>query len=119
MPITLSQIAKNTATFTMPYGNDGGTVEITYYPSRLTEKTYADAKILSDPTQNDLDENFTAINDVLCQLMKSWDVMDDDGTPFPIDKEQLKRLPWEFRLTVFYAIIADMKPKNVTASTSS
>lgn len=98
MPITIKKMAENTATISMNWGED--TVNVDYFPSQVTEETIAELD----------QEGFETLNKVLARMVKSWDVLDEDGSMFPIDVEHLATLPLKFRLTLARAIIRDIRP---------
>ncbi len=109
MPITLSKIAANTADVTLQVGDD--VVTITYYPNRLTEKLYVEVMDLADEEKNkDIPENSKRLNEVLVMLVKSWDILNEDGSMFPITVESLPDIPLSFRFEIYGAIFADMRP---------
>jgi hypothetical protein len=111
MPVTLAKLAANTAEVKLAVGDD--TVTITYFPARINEQVYADLSLLADPTNRDVAANVGALNDTLVKLVKSWDVLEDDGvTMFPVSAERLSELPLVFRAEVINAIFADMRPNS-------
>lgn len=117
MPVTLSKMAANTASFSMPVGDDS--VTITYYPQRVSEKTYASLQVLADQENTDMEQNTHALNDVLISLVASWDVLRDDGTPVPITHDALPEVPIPFRGQVVNAIMADIRGNATAAQTTN
>lgn len=47
---------------------------------------------------------------ILCRLVASWTLEDDDGDMYPLDEEHAARLPLPFMMAVFAAIAEDMRP---------
>lgn len=109
MPVTLTQIASNTASVTFAVGQDS--VTVVYYPGRVTEKALADLQDLGQMTGDTVTAGFSAFNETLAGLIKSWDVMNDDGTMFPVEAARLAELPIGFRIQVISAILGDLRPE--------
>lgn len=120
MPVTLSQIANNTAsvTFTIKLQAEDGTtaeeiVHVTYFPARITEKTYAQLHAMASITEETLGSGMASFNSVLASLIKSWDVYEDAAQTvmFPLVPDRLAELPIVFRTQVISAILADIRPE--------
>ena len=109
MPVTLAQLATNSATVTLSVGED--TVTIEYYPGRVTEKTLAAMNAFAAMDGTGIDAGFSRFNEELAKLLKSWDVLEEDGSMFPIDAHRLADLPISFRLEVLAAIMGDLRPE--------
>ena len=112
MPISMQQIAANTATATFRYNEED--VTIVYLPSLVTEKTFAQLTTidsLKDTSQ--IAESFASLNDVLSRLIKSWDVYDDEAMTvmFPLDPTRLAELPIAFRMKALQAIMGSLNPE--------
>src|SRR5712691_8775720 len=120
MPINLHKMAANTAHITITGGTLGDdTLDTEYYPSRVTEEAitvFAYLEAASTPTQ--ASAAFAAFNEMLASLIKSWDVLEDDGTMFPIDALRFASLPLAFRMQVFTAIMKDIRPEAVAPQTN-
>jgi len=116
MPITLSALAANTATLTIPVGAD--TLTLTYYPNRVNEHTVAMLANFSNVNQATLTEDFHEYNVSLASLIKSWDLLEDDGSMFPLDAARFPELPMTVRGQVFRAIMEHLSP-NAGASQAS
>jgi hypothetical protein len=52
-------------------------------------------------------EETSATFDALSDAMVSWDLINDDGRPYPLDRESLSHLPIFFLYTVSRAIWAE------------
>lgn len=115
MPITLAQMAMNSANLTFAYGSQS--VTIAYYPSRITEKTFAMLKSFADSDVDTMMEGFASLNELLVHVVKSWDVFEDDAQTqmFPLEAERLAELPIAFRLQTVSAIMKDIKPGEIVA----
>lgn len=118
MPITFHQIASNTATVTLHVGEE--TVTVVYYPGRVTEKTIKTMMSFANLEQAQLEEGFRSFNTVFTTLIKSWDVLEDDGeTMFPLLPERLEELPVFFRVQVVNAIMEDLRPEAIAPQMNS
>lgn len=116
MPVTLAKIASNTASVTLHVGED--TVTIVYYPGRVTEKAIATLNAFGKMDTSRLEEDFSAFNHMLAHLIKSWDVLEDDGeTMFPLEAKRLAELPVGFRMGVINAIMSDIRPEQMAPQT--
>jgi hypothetical protein len=113
MPVSLPQIATNTASVSFRYGDD--TVTITYYPGRYTEKMVGDVQAISKLDENTIVSGFSAFNETLASLIKDWDVYEDEAmtSKFPIDPTHFSELPLGFRMQIFGAISGDIRPEMI------
>jgi len=109
MPITLSKLANNTASVTLTYDEDS--VTIVYYPARVTERTFAELQAFAGIDVATLADGFASLNNILSNLIKSWDVQNDDGGMYPTDPASLAVLPIAFRLQVLSAVMGDIRPE--------
>jgi hypothetical protein len=110
MPITLQQIASNTAQLSFQWGSDA--VNVTYYPGKITEKVLSDLSALDNLTGSNFEQAFAAFNEMLTGLLQSWDVLENDGvTMFPIDASRFSELPLLFRKQVLMEITKAMSPE--------
>lgn len=101
MPVTFRQIASNTASVTLQFGAD--TITIVYYPNKLTDKMVAE-----------INAGLTNDNQLLEDLIKSWDVYEDDEhtVMFPLNRINEFGIP--FKQQVAEAIGQHMRPNSVT-----
>jgi hypothetical protein len=117
MPITVSQMASNEATLQFEYLNQS--VTLTYYPGRITEKALPGLNAIDNIQPADSEEvvvgKFQQYNAALCNLLKSWDVQEDDGSMFPLDPVRLSELDIAFRRRVLSEIMGDIRPNTGAA----
>lgn len=111
MPITAAKMASNTAEVTLQIGED--TVTTVYYPSRITEKVFAQLQLFTDATEDSVFSQFGTLNDLLCHLIKSWDVLNEDGSMYPLEPDALADLPFFFRTSLIQAIMSDIRPETL------
>ena len=115
MPVSFSQIARNTATVTITGGTLGeDSITIVYYPARITDNLLNSMQMLMTIDQAGASsgiDGITSLNDGLAQLIQSWDVLDADGGMFPLEPKRLKELPIPFKVEVLYAIVNDLRPE--------
>jgi hypothetical protein len=115
MPLSLSQIAANTASVTFPYA--GESITVTYFPARVTEKTIAQMQAFVNSNEANIGSGFAAFNDILTHLIKSWDVYEDEemAVMYPLEVERLAELPIAFRMKVLEAIMGDISPEAIAS----
>lgn len=130
MPISIAQMASNTASVTFLYGEDP--VTVVYYPANITEKTFAIMDTFGNmdltATMGDVTAGFQAFNEMLAGkpivdmldtrptgLIKSWDVFEDmeQTRMFPVRADRFSELPLAFRVAVLYAVLRDFRPESV------
>lgn len=111
MPISLAQLKGNVRTINVAYFSDN--LAVTYRPSELTPQNQSEIndKIEAGEAKNILIET-------LCQVMISWDVVDDEGTMLPITPETLAQAPGPLLLAISEAIGEDARPKAKSAGKS-
>lgn len=115
MPLSLSQIAANTASVTFPFA--GESITVTYYPARVTEKTIAQMQAFANANETTIGSGFAAFNDILVHLIKAWDVYEDEEQTvmYPLEVERLAELPIAFRMKVLEAIMGDISPEAIAS----
>lgn len=111
MPVSLAQLARNTASVTFPVGEE--TVLVNYYPARVTERVVSRMLALQSLSEENAVAGFAEFNQILATLIESWDVYEDDEQTkmFPLDAERLSDLPIFFRVRAIQAIVGDMRPE--------
>ncbi len=118
MPITLNEIAANTATVTFQFGDNP--VTVVFYPGRITERVLTAgnfAKRGDDPAS--IEAGVEDFNAILAGLVESWDVLENDGKAMiPIDAKRFADIPLIFRTRVFQEIIGAFRPEMVAPQTT-
>jgi hypothetical protein len=113
MPLSLQNIASNTASVTFPYAGD--TITVVYYPERITDKMLFSISGMSSgkDIENVLDK-LGGFNETIATLIQSWDLYEDaeQSIMVPIDAERFKSLSISFKKDVFLAIVEDIKGPN-------
>lgn len=102
MPIKASQMATNTIETTIDY--EGDTVKVVFYPNKVTNKAIAQ-----------LDGDIAGFDATLAELIKEWDVLEDDGSMFALNPESLATLSFPFRVKVARGIMEAIRPNSQTA----
>ncbi len=106
MPVTFKQIASNTATVTLQ--TEDGPITIVYYPNRLTGKMRAE-----------IEAGHTTDHQVLAQLIKSWDVYEDDEQTIMFPMERMNEFGLKFMQEVALAILRDYSPNSTAPQIQS
>lgn len=99
MSITLANIATNEATVKVPVGDED--ITIVYYPNRITKGVIVQ-----------FDDLVNGICQVLPAVVKSWDLLDADGSMFPLEPTRLEELGIPLLALINKAIAKDIYPKN-------
>lgn len=100
MPITASKMAANEASVTITGGALGNdSLTIVYYPNKLTAKAIVQLDQVLEGTQQTLSE-----------VIKSWDLLADDGSMYPLDPESIAALGLPVLLLISKKIVEDMRP---------
>lgn len=107
---TIGEMVSGTAAIQVTFHTT--TVKAEYYPGKLTENVIVQINELTTlTTQEEVTSGFSTMNDLLVELIASWDLTENDGvTMFPIDAARLPELPLPFRMNMLLATITDMRP---------
>ena len=97
MTLSVSQMAANEANLALTIAGD--TLNITYYPGKLTAR---------------VTDQFTTL-DGICQslggIIKSWDLLvSPDGPVYPLDAESLSNLGIDLLREIALGIVTDTRP---------
>lgn len=107
MAMKLKDRRKVTKTVAVEY--EGETVDVTYWPAKITNQTNTDAR----------DADASAFNaEWISRVVAKWDVIDEDGGEFPPTVENARQLESLFLVAVITAIYGDMRP-NATSGSGS
>lgn len=100
MALTLSKLATNTASLSVPYKGDA--VNLVYRPGKVTDAVLANI-------DKSLDDRAAA----LCGLIVSWDIYQDESQSdtVPLTPDGLSALPSDLKLVIARAIIKDVRPE--------
>ncbi len=118
MPVTLSQIACKEASVTHSFGGDAS-LTITYDPNLITEEVFAQLQDFAKMSGDTVVEGFKAFNELLVSLIKSWDLLEDDGTVIPLTVERLAKLPIPLRSLALNMILGDIRPETMALQTQT
>jgi hypothetical protein len=92
MPISLANLAADTATARVDYGA-AGDINIVFHPNRITEQTLAAYAIVRDKNNEDMVANVAALRALILDLAESWDLFGKDGQPVPLTNDGLRTVP--------------------------
>ena len=117
MPISLAQLATNRAPATIDFG-DGATLQLDYYPQRITAQMMADYAAL-DTLKSVSNERamalMTGVTDTLLHILASWDLVEsiaEDGTPgpaLPLDHAHVAALGFAIQIQIMNGVIEAMQ----------
>jgi|SRR5215217_1744605 len=108
MPFSIKKVKEETRAATFEVG--GQTGSITFYPKRFTKSLLNTATAAGD--------NIDQLIAILVPLIADWDVVDDDGKPYPITSEALSEFPLEVLKVIQQAIFAEYLPGEGNGATS-
>lgn len=111
MPISLAQLKGNIRTINVTYFSDN--LAVTYRPSELTPQNQS---IINDKIEAGEAKNI--LIEMLCKVMITWDVVDEEGVMLPITPETLAQAPGPLLLAISEAIGEDARPKPKSAGRS-
>jgi hypothetical protein len=113
MAVKLSHISAKCKSIQVMFDDD--VLNIEYYPNKITEETFEQLNALSKMKEDTISESFMSYNTTLVGLMKSWDMLDDDGvTVLPLTAEQMIKVGIVARGKILESIMEDIRP-NQTA----
>jgi hypothetical protein len=116
MPLSLSQLAANTAQVTFQAGETPDqTCTITYWPGRITEQFLATSQVFQNAQNMDILAGFADLNKSLEHVIQSWDVFEDDAQTvmFPIDAARFSELPIALRIQAYMNIAGEVRPESI------
>jgi hypothetical protein len=58
-------------------------------------------------------DNFRAIADMLAAIIKSWDLLEDDGTPIALTGERIAQISPVIALMIIQEILSDIRPEEI------
>jgi len=133
MPINIEKMAANTATITITSGEDSA--RVTYSPALVTEGIFtkllalyslqaiADKVTSQEEIIGKFGQAFGDLNETIVYLVRSWDIYateEDErvGRAFPLDADQLPKLPLTIRMSIIYGIMADIRPESPPQATT-
>ena len=112
MPVSLSQIACKHASVTHHFGGDAS-LTIEYDPNLITEEVFAQLQTFASMKGDTVVEGFKALNELLIRLIKSWDLLEDDGTVIPLTVERFAKLAIPLRSLALNMILGDIRPETM------
>ncbi len=98
MPVTLAQMAARSASTSFQW--EGETVTVAFAPGKVTDTLLVQ-----------LDAGNAQRNAALVSVITSWDVLNDDGSMFPLDANRLADLPIDFKAAVMFAVLDEMRQR--------
>lgn len=112
MPISHSQVQKDIADVSVPMYGD--MLNITYYPSKMSDDVFIKfAEIEQVKTIGGAKDALTNINEMLCDLIKTWDYFEDDEQTkmWPLEPDRLAELDMTFKLKCLFAMMRHIRPE--------
>jgi hypothetical protein len=113
MPVSLAQIASNSATVTLHF--QAGDLTIEYYPLKITDEMLA--QLMSWATVTDADAalaNFRHLNEMMVEIIKFWDLLGQDDQIITLTVPHMSRLSPILKLLIVQEIQRDIRPEAMT-----
>ncbi|SRR6266702_3824682 len=110
MPVTLAQIATNTAVATIEFVD--GSLNIEYYPLLITDEMFVQLQGFTDVTETNASGKLQDLNQMLVDVIKAWDLLEDDATAvIPLTAVRLSKLSPVIKAMVLQAILGSISPE--------
>jgi len=107
MAIRLSDLTKETRKISVNIGASEP-LEIEYRARAYTAE-------LEDNLTGAQEHPAATLAQILQRLVVSWNLVDDNDRPYPLDETHLGKLPVQVMIAIFQAIAEDMRPNPPTA----
>ena len=107
MAIRLSDLTKETRKVSVNVGASE--------PLEIEYRTRAYTPELEESIIGAQERPAAALAQVLGKLIVAWNLVDDDGKPYPLDDAHFDKLPVQVMIAIFQAIAEDMRPNPQTA----
>ncbi len=108
----IGNLVRDRKTVTVQVGD--GTVQVTFRPSGITPEI--EDRLRDMIAEQRVGASFVAL---LSGILVEWDLQDDEGRPYPMDAESLRRLPTVFLYAVAQAVSAEMVPNPPSGGSSA
>lgn len=114
MPVTLAEIAANTSTVTVSFGDKSLSVE--YHPLLITDEMLANLTGFAQLTEATALAKIRELAGILVDLIESWDLLENDGeTPIPLTVPRLMKLSPVIKARVIQAMMEDINPETMAS----
>jgi hypothetical protein len=105
MPISLSKIRNDRSTVDVAVA--GEQLHFEYFPTRISPTDQEELMQQNDDNDNSL----KILSTFIAKVGANWDLVNDDGSPLPIDYEYLRReIPYVLQDRIVKAVMDDMYP---------
>lgn len=100
MPVTLSKLAAQTASVTIPI--EGDTLTVSYYPNKVTDKLIRKLQAQS-----------VSASQMMADLISQWDLYEDEQQTvmYPLTADRIEELGVPVLEKIIWAIVQDMRPE--------
>ena len=104
--LKLSELVSGVRTIPVPFGQH--TITVSYLLSQRTPEANAE-----------IDAVFGSVTSVICKLVDSWDLVDDDENPIPIDEDHVVKVPVPVLRKIITEIYGDSGLGEVVSSSDA
>lgn len=119
MPISLSAITGKTKSVAVEW--EGETITVSYSPAQYTPN-YIDAlnaKQRAAESIEDATEQGRQFAEMACEVVKAWDIQDENGAVLPATPDNMALLPVALIQAMIVAITVDLRPNENGGATVS
>jgi hypothetical protein len=117
----LSAIQNDNTTLKVVIPFEGGDLNLVVYPNRITGKRTKEMQALADMTDEDMPEGVTVEDraaELLFDVIKSWDLEDDDGAVLPFNAATQALLSVATMTTIYTEIGEQTNPNSAKSKKS-
>lgn len=100
----LANVLKNERTLVIKIGEEN--LNLSYYPSKVTPEAEDEFKSMLDNGRSG-----NALTSFLSSVIKSWDLVDEEGNNIDVTFDRMKKLPLDFIGECTSAIFEDLNQK--------
>ena len=108
----LAQILGEQRTVTIPFGDD--LLNVVYAPDQFTPELEERYMSMVQTQRSGM-----ALAQIICGLVKKWDLVDNGGNVYPLEVQALSKMPVTFLNSVVDALNNDIMPKKTNAKPSN
>lgn len=108
----LAQLLGEQRTVTIPFGDES--LNVVYSPDQFTPELEERYMSMVQTQRSGM-----ALAQIICGLVKKWDLIDNSNNVYPLDVETLSKMPVTFLNAVVDAVNNDIMPKKTNAKRSN
>lgn len=112
--VTLAEIAADTSTVTISFGDKSLSVE--YHPLLITDENMASLMDFGAMTADNALSKVRELSQILVDIIEAWDLQENDGqSTIPLTVPRLSKLSPVIKSRVIQAILGDINPETMAS----